>query len=328
MRGGRTGRRGRPVAKVELMEQMRVMQARQEAMELGRHREPNLGDVSDPEEEGNEQEEEAAPESVEMKMLRFVLGSNSRPKPSLSTYDGNLSAEGLIDWIGKLDKYFHYEDVEEDKKVKLVVTRLKGHAALWWDNVQAEKKKKNNIVIQSWDRMVSKMRGKFLLKDYQLGLYKQMQNIRQRVLTVREYTEEFYKVNLRAGYIEDTSEKTVRYINALRMGIQEEMSMLSPSVIEEAYQYALKAKEKISRKQTFGRGKGIAKGRGQITGRGRIPVNRDEVGGSNQQYQAGKGHESRGGRPYQRGRGRGRGRESIYRCYTCNKLGHRSYEIL
>ena len=117
------------------MEQLRVMQARMEAMELVRYWEPYLGDVSDPEEEGNEQEEEAAPESAEMKMLRSVLGSNSRLKPSLSTYDGNLSAKGLIDWIGELDRYFDYEEVEEDKKVKLAITCLKGHVALWWDSV-------------------------------------------------------------------------------------------------------------------------------------------------------------------------------------------------
>ena len=35
---------------------------------------------------------------------------------------------------------------EEDKKVKLVVTRLKGHETLWWDSVQAESKKKNKSV--------------------------------------------------------------------------------------------------------------------------------------------------------------------------------------
>ena len=135
MGGGRAGRRGRPITNVELMERMRVMQAKLEAMELGRHREPDLGDVSDPKEEGNEKEEEVAPESAEMKMLRYVLGSISRPKPSFSTYDGNLSIEGLIDWIGELDRYFDYEDVEEDKKVKLAITRLKCHATLWWDNV-------------------------------------------------------------------------------------------------------------------------------------------------------------------------------------------------
>ena len=70
-----------------------------------------------------------------MNLLRYVLGSSSTPKLSLSTYDGNFSAEGMIEWIGDLDRYFYYEEIEEDKKVKLVVTRLKGHAALWWDSV-------------------------------------------------------------------------------------------------------------------------------------------------------------------------------------------------
>ena len=175
--------------------------------------------------------------------------------------------------------------------------------------------------------MVTKMRGKLLPKYYQLSLYRQMQNLRQRLLTVREYIEEFYKVNLRVGYIEDTFEKTTIYINGLRMDIQEEMSMLSPSVMEEAYQHALREEEKISRKQAFGRGKGVSKGGGQITGRGKTPVHKDEAGDSNQQDQEGKGHEPRGGRPYQRGRGRGRGRELVYQFYTCNHLCHRSYEF-
>ena len=99
---------------------------------------------------------------------------------------------------------------------------------------------------------------------------------------MREYTEELYKVNMRACYIEDTSEKTARYINGLRMDIQEEMSMLSPSVMEEAYQYGMREEEKISRKKTFGRGKGVAKGRGQITRREKDPVDKDEAGGFNQ----------------------------------------------
>ena len=67
-----------------------------EDMELARQREPNLGDDSESEVEGGDQEEEATPETTEMKLLRFVFGSSSRPKPSLSTYDGNFSAEGMI----------------------------------------------------------------------------------------------------------------------------------------------------------------------------------------------------------------------------------------
>ena len=144
----------------------------------------------------------------------------------------------MIEWIRELYQYFDYEEIEEDKKVKLVVTRLKGHAALWWDSVQAERKKKNKSVIKSWDRMIAKMRVKFLLEDYRLSLYRQMQNLRKILLTVREYTEEFYMGKLRSSYNEYTSEKTSRYINGLRTNIHDEISMLSPSTMEGDYQYA------------------------------------------------------------------------------------------
>ena len=46
----------------------------------------------------------------------------------------------MLDWIRALDTYFDYEDIEEDKKVRHVVTKLKGHAALWWDELQADRR--------------------------------------------------------------------------------------------------------------------------------------------------------------------------------------------
>jgi hypothetical protein len=50
-------------------------------------------------------------------------------------YEGNLDVEDLLDWFRALDKYFDYEYIEENKKVKHVVTILKWHAALWWDEL-------------------------------------------------------------------------------------------------------------------------------------------------------------------------------------------------
>lgn len=110
--------------------------------------------------------------------------------------------------------------------------------------------------------MVAKIKSKLLPKDYQQTLYKQMQNLKQNIMIVRDYTEEFYKVNLRVGYVEDTSENTTRYINGLRLYIQDEINILSPSTIEEAYQCTLKVEEKIARKQSSGRGRGFSKGKG------------------------------------------------------------------
>eukprot|EP00253_Pinus_taeda_P011069 PITA_11069 len=41
--------------------------------------------------------------------------------------------------------------------------------------------------------MVAKLKGKFLPKDYQVDLCRRVQNLRQKGMTVKEYTEEFYR---------------------------------------------------------------------------------------------------------------------------------------
>ena len=133
---------------------------------------------------------------------------------------------------------------------------------------------------------------------------------------MREYTEEFYKVNVRAGYVEELVEKDARYVNGLSMDIQEEISMISPRTMEEAYQCALRAEEKIARKQSFNRGHGLARGRGQATGRGIFGPQRGKSNNnSSYQEQHGIGSDSSRRGPYQGGRGRGQGREVVVRCY-------------
>ena len=106
--------------------------------------------------------------------------------------------------------------------------------------------------------MIAKLKEKFLPKDYQLALYRHMQNLRQRLLTVRAYIEEFYKINIRAGYTEDTFEKVSRYMSGLKFDIQDEMSLFSPKSIEEVYQCDLKVEEKLNRRNNSGKGKGHA----------------------------------------------------------------------
>jgi len=96
--------------------------------------------------------------------------------------------------------------------------------------------------------MVAKLKGRFLPRDYQIALHMQVKNLKQKGLMVREYTEEFYRVNFRAGYTEDTIERTTRYVNGLRLDILDEISILSPKNTKEAYQSAMKAKEKITRR--------------------------------------------------------------------------------
>lgn len=167
--------------------------------------------------------------------------------------------------------------------------------------------------------MEAKLKGKFLPKDYQIAMYRQVQNLKQKGMTMKEYTKEFYWVNLRASYMEDTPEKTARFVNGLRLDILDEISILSPRTIDEAYQSSLKAEEKINRKQNAKRGGGSRRGRGRVFGRGKAVNPNDEGSSSKTLGTVEKDSNTRGGRPYQRGRGGGRGRGVVVQCYRCHK---------
>jgi hypothetical protein len=117
-----------------------------------------------------------------------------------------------------------------------------------------------------------------------------MQNLRQKMMSVKEYTEEFYRINIREGHRESDDEKVARYMNGLRYDIQYEMRMMTIRNVEDAYQIALKDEEKLSRKQgqtgrgrIQARGKTIAQHRTQKPKEeGKKPQPQPERGGSSQ----------------------------------------------
>jgi hypothetical protein len=174
----------------------------------------------------------------------------ARVKIEVPMYEGNLDVEELLDWVRSMDKYFNYEYVDEDKRVIHVFIRLKGHATLWWDELQAKRRSKGKEKIKNWDRMVAKLKEKFMPKNYQINLFRKLQNLRQKGMIVKEYTKEFYKMNIRTGQREKDEEEIGRYINGLRYEIQDEISMMSVRTMEDAYQFTLKEEEKLARKKT------------------------------------------------------------------------------
>ena len=238
-------------------------------------RDPEGGDVSELEketsvEEGQEEEE------LGVKLVKTVMGASPKFEVDVSTYSGSLNTGELVDQINDMDKHFDYEEVLEDKKVNVSMTRLKGHASLWWDGVQSKRRKKGKKPIRSWDRMVEKLRGKFLPKDYQLSLYRQMQNLRKRMLPVREYTDEFYKVNIKACYTQDSFEKVARYINGLSLDLKYKLSLLSQSMVEEEYQCALNVQDKLSRNKSFSKGNAPTyRGKEKEVGKGKFSAQKD-----------------------------------------------------
>jgi hypothetical protein len=162
-------------------------------METTQRRGVGAGDLSDSEveEEAGHEEEVAAEDASTERLIKVIAKMSSKTKMDIPSYEGSLDAEELLDWIRALDTYFNHENIEEDKKVRHAVTKLKGHATLWWDELQEDRHSKGKQKIKSWDRMIAKMKEKFIPRDYQITLFRRMQNLRQKLMTVKEYTEEF-----------------------------------------------------------------------------------------------------------------------------------------
>jgi hypothetical protein len=159
--------------------------------------------------------------------------------------------------------------------------------------MQADRHSKRKQKIKRWDRMIAKMKEKFIPRDYQITMFRRMQNLRQKMMTVKEYTEEFYKLNIRVGHRESDDEKVARYLNGLRYEIQDELSMLTIQMVEDAYHMALKSEEKLSHKQGQ-RGRGRSHPGGKAVAQERIqkpkedwkrPWGKYERGGTSQQRQ-------------------------------------------
>jgi hypothetical protein len=104
--------------------------------------------------------------------------------------------------------------------------------------------------------------------------------------------------------------------------------MMTIWTVEDAYQIALKAEEKLSQKQGQ-RGRGRSQARGKTIAQDRTQKSKEE--GKKPQIQHERGGSSKRGQyadkntfPQDRERGRGRGSE--VKCFVCGKIGHKSYE--
>ena len=149
-------------------------------------------------------------------------------------------------------------------------------------------------------------------------------------MTLKEQVEEFYRSDIGSRHVDDDIEKIVRYINVLRYRIQDEISFVKLEIEEEAYQYALKVEEILTKKheqRQRGRGGRFQRGRGRSYGEGGRSNNSLEEKGKFEWKNDDKGKTKwKGGNSYRgdtNSYSRGGFHDNFFRC---GKEGHRYFE--
>ncbi|XP_057842117.2 uncharacterized protein LOC131051562 [Cryptomeria japonica] len=151
-------------------------------------------------------------------------------------------------------------------------------------------------------------------------------------MDVSSYTEEFHRLCLKSKTVEGNTEKVARYLNGLRVSIQDELNLCNPKTIQKCYQLALNVKEKLKRRQdqnNRGRGKKDFnnRGKGMSTGRGQNFRPQGEPNQENSQGESSSRGGYRGRRSNSRGRFGGRNGGPM-RCFNCNQTGHHADRCL
>lgn len=145
-------------------------------------------------EDTSEDEVEEAVDQNQVRLLRAISQIGKRPRIEVSNYSRNLNSEEKINWINELEEYFEYEEIEDLDRVKFSKTNRKGHANIWWKEVQLERNQRGKGKITRWDQMVEKPKKQFIPMDYELNLLKKLQKLKQGSKSIKEYIEEFYKI--------------------------------------------------------------------------------------------------------------------------------------
>ena len=102
--------------------------------------------------------------------------------------------------------------------------------------------------IISWEKMKKHMRSTFLPYNFQRLMYQRLQNLRQGLRSVDEYTTEFYQLIAR-NEIQETEDQLVsHYIGGLNFQIQNTVNMFDPVSVSAAHQRALVVEKQMKRR--------------------------------------------------------------------------------
>jgi len=130
-------------------------------------------------------------------------------------FEGKLDLDEFLEWPHTVERILDYKVVPEDKKAKLVALRLRKYASLWWNNLCHKRIRERKSKIQTWEKMMSKFKARFLPLSYVQDSYSQLHNLTQGNMSIDEYTREFEKLLIKFDIQEPEEQTIVLYLGGL-----------------------------------------------------------------------------------------------------------------
>ncbi|KAL5774198.1 hypothetical protein ACOSP7_011755 [Xanthoceras sorbifolium] len=213
---------------------------------------PNASAVEDESNEESESQVEIPQQRRQAPKRDDSRRWESGMRTEIPEFQGNLSPEEFLDWLGVVEEILEFKNVPANARVALVATRLRGRAAAWWQQLKLTRTRMGKTKITDWEKVVRKLRAEFLPHNFQRLMYQKLQNLRQGLRTVDDYITEFYQLIVRNDIQETQDQLVSRYCGGLRAQIMEVVNLFDPITVSEAHQRALQIEKSVSRRGVGG----------------------------------------------------------------------------
>ena len=160
-------------------------------------------------------------------------------KIEIPEFKGGSQPEELLDWFVTVGEFMEFKDVPEQKRVPLITTRFRGHAASWWNQLKLSRTRRGKEKITSWDKLKKHMRKSFIPYNFERLLFQKFYNIRQGSRPVEDYANEFDQMLTRVDIHDSEDQLVARFIVGLRPQLQNMLHQFDPCSVSEARQRAL-----------------------------------------------------------------------------------------
>lgn len=166
-------------------------------------------------------------------------------------FEGKLQPDEFVDWLQTVERVFEYKEIPEEQKVKIVAVKLKKHASIWWENVKRRREREGKSKIKTWEKMRRELTHKFLPPHYYQDNFIQLQNLRQKSLSVEEYTREFEKLMMKCDIQEKEEQTIARYLGGLNTDIAHPVQLQQYWSLDKVIRLAIRVEKQLPKKSSY-----------------------------------------------------------------------------
>lgn len=77
-----------------------------------------------------------------------------------------MTIEEFLNWLLEVERVFECMDVEENRRVKIVIMRFRGSAIAWWDHTVENRARAQRRPVRTWGKLKKLMKARVLPHDY------------------------------------------------------------------------------------------------------------------------------------------------------------------